>query len=260
MSTIPEPGDAGPVLFLTGPDGQSRGEIAMVAPRVTVGRAVPGYDPDVVLSPDPQRWVSRLHCSFEIDEGSWFVIDNGSVNGTMLERDGDRSRVDGRQRLESGDEVLILGYIVDDSPFWWRMRYVDPFATMKGTTSSRRVPPYVDYSIEQARLFVVDGSTRVEVPRIGPNGHKLVRHLVERNRLNGGIAVVCAQEELIEAVWGTPDTWRHHLAYTVENLRDLVFDLRRKLRPYESTLRTVTGIGYSLRSGSEGPPEGPEPA
>lgn len=237
---------AGPLLVVTAPDGAERAPITMAPPRVTVGRAVPGYDPDVVLGPDPQRWVSRLHCSFEIEQGTWFVVDNGSVNGTMVERSGERSRVDGRRRLENGDDVLILGYLVDDTPFWWRMRYLDPFATLDGSAAGRRSGPYVEYSVEQARLVVVDGSERIEVHKLGPNAHKLVRHLVDRNRVNGGVAVVCSQDELIEAVWGPPETWRRHNAYTVENLRDLVFELRRKLRPHDHVLRTITGMGYSL--------------
>jgi hypothetical protein len=235
-------------VVVSSPNG-ARHEHPLVDDRVTVGRgAVPGYTPDIPLGPDPQTWISRLHCWFERVHGSWYVVDNGSVNGTMIERQGTRQTVDGRFRLQDKDEVLILGYMVDDEPYWWRLRIDDPFATADGPpppgTSSA---PYVEYRLAEAKLVVVEGDRRTEIRPLGRNRHKLVRHMASRNAANGGTPVACTRKELIAAVWGEPETWRYGGAYTKENLRDLVHELRKQLGN-DDLIETIPNIGYLLRT------------
>lgn len=236
-----------PSVAMIAPDGEARANVALGSDRVSVGRAMPEHSPDIALGPDPQRWISRLHCTLEQAEGGWFVVDNGSVNGTVVERNGVRERVDGRHRLLDGDFVLVLGYLVDDEPFWWRLRFRDPFATAPGPAGPRPERAHLEYSIADAKLFVVVDGRRAEVTKLGPNRHKLVRYMASRNAANGA-PVACTQEELIEAVWGDPRTWPFRTAYTADNLRDLIFELRRKLRPHEQLLETVQGFGYTLRT------------
>lgn len=71
---------------------------------VPLGRALRlgrGGDNDLVLSMDAR--VSRRHCQLYEQDGRWYVVDAGSVNGT---------RVDGERVLERqlfGGEVLVLG-------------------------------------------------------------------------------------------------------------------------------------------------------
>lgn len=241
--------DKGPVpkIVVTSPDGGSD-EHPLVDDRMTVGRAVPGYSPDIALGPDRQAWISRLHCWFERAHGSWYVVDNGSVNGTMVERQGRRDTVDGRLRLQDQDEVQILGYMVDDEPFWWRLRLDDPFTTADsppppGPAST----PFVEYSLVEATLTVVQGSQRTEIRPLGRNRHKLVRYMANRNAANGGMPVACTHDELIVAVWGERDTWRYGGAYTKENLRDLVYELRRQLG-HEHLVETIPDVGYRLHT------------
>jgi DNA-binding winged helix-turn-helix (wHTH) protein len=238
-----------PQIVVSSPDG-TRHEHPLVDDRITVGRAVPGYTPDIALGPDSQAWISRLHCWFERVHGSWHVVDNGSVNGTMIERRGSRDTVAGRLRLRDKDEVLILGYLIDDEPLWWRLRIDDPFATAEGpplpdTTGT----PYVEYSLTEARLTVVRDGRRTEIRPLGRNRHKLVRHMASRNAANGGTPVICTHEELIAAVWGEPETWRYPAAYTKKNLRDLVHELRKQLG-HDDLFETIPGIGYRLQTRS----------
>lgn len=77
----------------------------------TVGRAAPYHGPDIVLTPDPQGWVSRLHCILDLRHGRWWVTDHSS-NGTLLRRDTSDPEVRpvrGRELLEHGDTLLVLG-------------------------------------------------------------------------------------------------------------------------------------------------------
>lgn len=234
-------------VVVSSPDG-TRTEHPLVDDRVTVGRAVPGYSPDIALGPDQQAWISRLHCWYERVHGSWYVVDNGSVNGTMVERQGRREIVDGRMRLQDQDEVLILGYMVADEPFWWRLRLEDPFATAGGPPPPDATgAPYVEYSLTEAKLIVVQGSRRTEIRPLGRNRHKLVRYMARRNAANGGTPVACTHDELIAAVWDEPETWRYGGAYTKENLRDLVYELRKQLG-HDDLIETIPDVGYRLHT------------
>jgi hypothetical protein len=240
-----------PKVVVSSPGDKRRYDHPLEDDRVTVGRAVPGYSPDIPLGPDDQSWISRLHCWFERIDGSWYVVDNGSINGTMIERKGERQVVDGKLRLQDQDEVVILGYMVEDEPFWWRLRILDPFATANRPPRSVSSEPYVEYRLEEAKLFVVTGDRRAEIRPLGRNRHKLVRYMASRNAANGGTPVACSHDDLIVAVWGDPETWHHLRAYTTDNLRDLVFELRRQLRPHgpaDKLVENVPGIGYLLRT------------
>jgi hypothetical protein len=249
-----------PKVVVSSPDGDRHHDHPLVKDRVTVGRAVPGFSPDIPLGPDPQMWIGRVHCSFERVDGMWQVVNNVAVGGTLVERQGKRDLVDGQHPLKDQDEVLILGYMVNDEPFWWRLRLRDPFATadrppLPGTSS----PPYLEYDFATATLIVVQGDRRTEIRSLGRNRQKLVRYMVSCNARNGGTPVTCTHEELIVAVWGEPETWRYPKARTPENLRDLVFELRKQLvaevpelrdqvGPHGELIETITGIGYLLRT------------
>jgi FHA domain/Transcriptional regulatory protein, C terminal len=239
----------GPTITVRSPEAGGEEKVyPLAAERVTVGRSVPGHEPDIALGPDPQSWISRLHCWFERAFGSWYIVDNGSVNGTMFERQGRRDTVEGRLRLQDKDEVLILGYLVDDEPFWWRLRIDDPFATADGPPSpGASSAPHVEYRLTEAKLVVVQGNRRTEIRPLGRNRHKLVRYMASRNAANGGTPVTCTHEELIAAVWGEPETWRYQAAYTRENLRDLVHELRKQLG-HDDLVETIPGIGYRLHT------------
>src|SRR4051812_6892070 len=89
-----------PSLEVMDPDGRARA-VALAAERVTIGR-LPG-DNTVALEPDPQLLVTRrVHCLVERDPAGWWVVDNGSVNGTFLRRGEQLEVVEGRLPLADG--------------------------------------------------------------------------------------------------------------------------------------------------------------
>jgi DNA-binding response OmpR family regulator len=83
----------------------------------------------------------------------------------------------------------------------------------------------------------------VEIPLTGQQ-HTLIRRLAEASRDSGGGPVACGYAELIEAILG-PDPY----GKSKQSLRDIVFDLRKKLEPdpgKPDLLQTVAGYGYRL--------------
>lgn len=82
--------------------GESEGSWCDVFPlyaasQVTVGRE--GQN-DIVI---PDGRCSREHCVFRKSEGSWYVCDLGSSNGTFV----NGNRIDRSQKLRPGDRIKI---------------------------------------------------------------------------------------------------------------------------------------------------------
>jgi hypothetical protein len=95
---------------------------------------------------------------------------------------------------------------------------------------------YIEYRRAEAKLFVVD------------DRHKLVRYMASRNAANRGTPVACTHDELMAAVWGRPETWSRRKAYTRENLRDLVYELRKQLHPHRQLIEAISDVGYVLHT------------
>jgi len=70
---------------VTSPEGDER-EYVLACNQYTVGRAAPNHEPDIVLAPDPEGWISRLHCILDLETGKWWVTNHGK-NGTLLRRE-----------------------------------------------------------------------------------------------------------------------------------------------------------------------------
>lgn len=210
--------------------------------RTTLGRLAGAND--VALEPDPHRFVSRhMHCSIEREGGRFWLIDNASKNGTFLERGGDTRRVEGRERLESGDTVRILAaFGPDGEPAYWAVTFVDPQAT--AAADVRADGPTLEYDWVQARLFVVSGTVREEVAGLRAQEHSLIRYMDQRNRSNGGAPVMCTYEELLGAVWDEVSEFRTRSA-----LSRLVWGLRQKVEEdprHPRFVQTIRGMGYRL--------------
>lgn len=224
--------------------------------RITIGRSAPGVRPDIVLEPDPQRWIGRIHCILENVGGLWSIADNATVNGTYLSRGGEIRKIIGQERLRHGDIVMILGEIRDGDPAYWQLRLVDPFRTLPAPFDSIRAPaiegtPIVEYDWVEARLYRVDGNGRTEITGLTPKAHQLIRFMVDQNQRNGGAAVVCTHEHLKHALWGERDEWPAHRAYTDQDVRDVVYQARQRIETDGGApkfLQTVRGLGYRLRS------------
>lgn len=229
-----------PFLEIVGPADQ-QWTVALGQDRLTIGRYAAFND--VALEPDPQQLIRRqVHCSLERDALGWWVLDNGSVNGTFLRRGAQMQQVQGRALLSDGDTICILGLLTETgAPHYWELTFRDPLGT-KPAGQAPRVA-YLEYDWVQARLFRVEGATRQEIRDLRPQEHKLIRYLDQRNRTNGNAPVMCSYDELLEAIWGEEP------GHTEGEINHLIWELRKKLEPDPKEprfLETVKGLGYRL--------------
>ena len=230
-----------PYLVIADPEGSER-MVVLSSERVTIGRLRELND--IALEPDPQMWVSRqAHCLIGREGAHWWVIDEGSTNGTFLRRRGtaDLSRVDGRARLSSGDRICIQGPPSESGERrYWTLLFSDPLETTRWGSE----PGCLEYDRSQGALYRVERGRRVEVGGLRPLEHKLIRFMAERTQTNGGMPALCSYEELIDALWG------EEAGHTPDEVTHLVWGLRRKIEPDRNAtqiLETVRGMGYRLR-------------
>jgi DNA-binding winged helix-turn-helix (wHTH) protein len=237
-----------PSLEIKGPDGESI-HVQITKDRVTIGRI--DHQNDVVLYPDPQKLVSRTHCYLE-RIGGWWIVDNGSVNGVFVrQKDQVLQQVQGRARLEDGQVICLLGRFFDQGQKYWEITFLDPSATNPAAIEEFMPDPdFLEYDWAKATLSRTSAGQRV-VLALSPQEQSLIRYMVQRNKNNNNVAVVCSAEELITAVWGAErSNWGEDdgdLSKTA--LTTLVYQLRRKIEPEPKTpkfLRIVKGVGYSL--------------
>lgn len=245
-------------LIIESPDGGRR-TVELRTERVSVGRASPTSAPDIVLEPDPQQWVSRIHCVLEFRAGAWYASDNMTVNGTLLRRGATTRRLEDDARLAHGDTILILA-AVDSSggARYWRLTYVDPYVTSPATVvpSMPEDRPRVECDWVGARVFRRIDGQRTEVVGLRPKAYQLVRHMTGLSERNHGAPVVCTYAELIAALWGEPHEWPPGRSFTKEDVRDVVNDARARLEIDKSRprlLETVRGTGYRLTAWVEPP-------
>jgi FHA domain/Transcriptional regulatory protein, C terminal len=233
-------------LVVVGPGGARISSVAL-AERVTVGR-LPELN-DVALQPDPELFVSRTaHCVLENVGGIWEVVDGGSVNGTFLRRRDELERVDGRAVLRDGDVVCVLASVgADGSRRYFELAFRQGShdnatrAAPLSAVAPGAPPACLAYDAQSARLVLQQASVRHEI-RLRPQGHRLVRHMAERNAAAGGTPVLCSHDELMRAVW------REEPMHTRLELARLVWELRRELRRFgaEELVESERGRGYRL--------------
>jgi FHA domain/zinc-ribbon domain len=112
MSYVPEEGDEegsvsleelgaeGPALVVRSGGGRAGEHFVPQGERTTVGRSP---DCDIFLD---DVTVSRRHAVLTQREGDLYIEDQGSLNGTFL----NRRRIDSPAKLENGDELQIGKY------------------------------------------------------------------------------------------------------------------------------------------------------
>lgn len=232
-----------PFLEVEGPDHQES-RVELSKDRMTIGRFREFND--IVLEPDPQHLVTRkAHCSIERDAEGWWVVDNGSVNRTFMERGRVVEVITGRALLTDGNNIRVLGKLTEDGEaLYWNLTFRDPLKTQPAAhEASPRVAARLTYDWIQAKLFFFDNETRREITELRPQEHKLIRYMDHRNRTNGLVPVMCSYEELIEAVWGKDSS------QTETEVIHLVWELRQKIEPDPKKpqfLQNVPKLGYRL--------------
>lgn len=270
-------------LKVTSPAGKTRVYV-LEGDQYTVGRVAPNHEPDIVLAPDPQGWISRLHCILDLELGQWWVTDHAR-NGTLLERDVPGSQVlpvRGRELLKDGDTLLVLGDMVDDEELlYWRLTYVDAHATRPAPvwheTQGQETPgpddsrPGIRYDAVGSRVYRVEGGKEILIEGLRPKGHQLLRHMVSRGsglplaeasgaEARTAEAVACDHDELITALWKPREEWPPGRGYDRTDLAGVVRAVRRRIEPDPASpriLETVPTIGYRLYVYPQAPPESP---
>jgi DNA-binding winged helix-turn-helix (wHTH) protein len=99
------------------------------------------------------------------------------------------------------------------------------------------------YDFDEARLLLVQGAEKREI-QVRAQAHRLIRHMVERNAASGGAPALCTHDELMHAVWADEPM------HTREELAKLVWELRKKLEPFDAggLIENERGRGYRMRT------------
>jgi FHA domain/zinc-ribbon domain len=100
LAPLEEIGMEGPALIVRAGGGRAGEHFTPQGERTTIGRSP---DCDIFLD---DVTVSRRHAVLVGREGEFYVEDQGSLNGTFL----NRQRIDSSRRIEDGDELQIGKY------------------------------------------------------------------------------------------------------------------------------------------------------
>ena len=209
---------------------------------IDIGR----QDNNHIVLPDPQQKISRHHCSIQNSKGRWWIIDEGSSNGTFISRNASQSEIDVRSEdmipLRNGDEILILGEMTSsEQPIFWRLKFIDPGETNQVQSFQNVVG--LEYNITQEKLFRNTSRSREEI-YLRDQELTMVNYMSQRNLENQNKAVICGYEELIKAVWKEDD-----FGVDKQDVRHLVWQIRDKIECGSGEprfLKTVRGKGYRL--------------
>jgi DNA-binding winged helix-turn-helix (wHTH) protein len=230
-------------VVAAGPDGTKLATVELVGDRVTVGRLPEAND--IALEPDAELLVTReAHCTLEREGARWFVVDGGSVNGTFLRRGSTLDRLTQRTALHDRDVVCVLASISDAGERrFFELRFQATPDSQATRAALETQAECLSYDPDEARLVLVRDGERHEI-QIRAQAHRLVRYMVERNVAIGGSPALCTHDELMEAVWADEPM------HTRVELAKLVWELRKKLEPFdaEHLIENERRLGYRLRT------------
>ena len=149
-----------PYLKVTKPDGsQYKIELEKIINQqntvelyIGIGRQSNNH---IVLN-DPQQKISRHHCSLQYKNNRWWIIDQGSANGTFLQHEIDKPEIDVRSEdeivIRNGDSILILGELdAGNKPLFWRLEFIDPGETSQ--ISNTQTVHFLEYSLSRQVLY-----------------------------------------------------------------------------------------------------------
>jgi DNA-binding winged helix-turn-helix (wHTH) protein len=199
-----------------------------------------------IVLPDPEKKISRHHCSIQYQNNRWWIVDEGSSNGTFLQREIDQPEIDVRSEdkiaLRSGDYILILGELSPSGqPVFWRLEFIDPGETSQ--LSSMQTIHSIEYSLNQKTLYR-NIARRRDAVSMGEQERFLIDYMSRKNHQNNDQTAICEYDELIQAVWHNDN-----FARDKRNINHLVWRIRDKIELDSGEpqfLKTVKGRGYSL--------------
>jgi len=228
--------------LLIGNNEKKKFKFPITKDKIIIGRLKNSND--ISLEPDSQKLVTRyMHCSIELENNSYWIIDNASKNGTFIKKDEQVKKIIGKEKLSNNDLILILSNIDrDGNPNYWELDFKDPLSTndAKLITNNKTL----EYDWIQAKLFINSGNHKVEVKGLTLQEHKLIRFMYQKNKSNGNISVMCSFEEIIGAVWEDIKITR-----SKNDVNHLIAALRKKLEndPDDPKfLISIRGMGYRL--------------
>lgn len=209
---------------------------------INIGR----QDTNHIVLSDPQKQISRHHCSIQNSKGRWWIVDEGSSNGTFISRKTSQSEIDVRSEdiipLENGDDILILGELSpSEQPLFWRLKFIDPGETNQVKRFQNVIG--LEYSLSQKKLFRNTSRSREEI-YLRDQELNAIDYMSRKNHENQNQAVVCEYQEIIKAVWQDND-----FGIDRKDVNHLIWRIRDKIE-YDSGesrfLKTVRGKGYRL--------------
>ena len=196
--------------------------------RLLIGR---GPDCDIVL---PDRVVSRRHACIDRRDGGYFIVDDGSKNGTFV----NGQPVTEPRRLIDGDEIQVA--------LRFRLTFVDAGATAPlsidepsqtpATTEATQTGLHLD-----ATRRTVSIAGRVLDPPLSLAQYRLLHALVQAR------GAVVTREEIVRVVW--PEA--HGEGVSEQAIDALVRRLRERLAevdPDHPYIITVRGHGFRLEN------------
>lgn len=243
-ATAVDSGTLQPYLEVSGPGGEAFLAEVPEGRSKTIGR---NPENDIVLGLDPH--VSRVHCSVTCRDGSLWVTDSGSTNGTLVHQQGEWRWVRNESvSLGNGDTIRITGRPrsepnSESSPGFWDLIFRDPLATQP--VESVPWAPRLEFAWQRGKIFRLDGVRRFEIAiNRDSQEYRLLRYMDERNRTEGNAPVDCSHDELIAALWEGDQAHGH----TPNDIAHLVRDLRTRLEPRPEAPRFLVTLrgGYRL--------------
>jgi pSer/pThr/pTyr-binding forkhead associated (FHA) protein len=209
---------------------------------ISIGRQTNNH----IVLPDPQKKISRHHCSIQYKKNRWWIVDGGSSNGTFLQREIDRPEIDVRSEdaiaLRSGDYILILGELsLSEQPIFWRLEFIDPGETSQVYTLQNIHS--IEYSLKQQTLFR-NIARRQDPVSLADQERSLIDYMSRKNYRNNNQITTCEYDELIQAIWQDDNFARDR-----RNINHLVWRVRDKIELDSGEpqfLKTVKGRGYCL--------------